>query len=169
MTITRSVNTDQLFQLFDLLEDEFSLGVELRQAPELGNEEIVTSQIVKDALGITPRVVSGTTFTVATGRFGGETPSVIVRAELDGLSLEENTGVWFGATNGNMHACGHDVHMAALTMLVKAVIRMSDPPARLIALFQASEERPPSGAVAVVNNASLREEAVAAVALHVQP
>ncbi|MGW3350776.1 M20/M25/M40 family metallo-hydrolase [Nonomuraea rubra] len=55
---------------------------------------------------------------VVVGRAGR--PAVAVRAELDGLYMEEQTGVAFAATNGNMHACGHDVHLAALVMLVRA-------------------------------------------------
>ena len=43
-----------------------------------------------------------------------------MRAELDGLPIEERTGAPFASTNGAMHACGHDVHAAALVALVRA-------------------------------------------------
>jgi amidohydrolase len=43
-----------------------------------------------------------------------------VRAELDGLPLVERTGAPFSATGARMHACGHDVHLAALVALFLA-------------------------------------------------
>ena len=50
-----------------------------------------------------------------------------------------------------MHACGHDVHMAALAALFRAVRRSEDSlPGPLLALYQPSEETYPSGAEAIV-------------------
>ena len=76
--------------------------------------------------------------------------AVGVRAELDGLPIEERTGAPFSATGGAMHACGHDVHMAALVALTRAAhalhTRGGQLPAPLLAIFQPSEEAYPSGA-----------------------
>lgn len=42
----------------------------------------------------------------------GKQKTVVLRAELDALPILEKTALSFGATNGNMHACGHDGHVA---------------------------------------------------------
>jgi amidohydrolase len=93
-----------------------------------------------------------------------------VRAELDALPIEEATGAPFAATNGLMHACGHDVHMAALVALFRAARRVEDRlPRPLLALYQPSEEAYPSGAEIVVREGVLADAAGAVVAVHVHP
>ncbi len=39
-------------------------------------------------------------------------PTVLLRADMDALAVTEATGLEFASTNGYMHACGHDLHMA---------------------------------------------------------
>lgn len=39
---------------------------------------------------------------------------VLLRADIDALPITEMTELEFGAKNGNMHACGHDIHAASL-------------------------------------------------------
>lgn len=39
-------------------------------------------------------------------------PTVLLRADMDALAVQEDTSEDFKATNGYMHACGHDLHMA---------------------------------------------------------
>ena len=41
-----------------------------------------------------------------------EGPTVLLRTDTDALAVIEDTGVDFSSTNGFMHACGHDLHMA---------------------------------------------------------
>ena len=93
----------------------------------------------------------------------------MVRAELDALPIREETGSSFAATNGLMHACGHDVHMAALAALFRAAGRIEGSlPKPLAAFFQPSEEDYPSGADLVVGE-GLLEGTGAVVAAHVHP
>ena len=40
-------------------------------------------------------------------------PTILLRADMDALSVKEETGLDYASTNGFMHACGHDLHMAA--------------------------------------------------------
>lgn len=45
-------------------------------------------------------------------RGGKPGPTVLLRADMDSLKVEEETGLEYASTNGFMHACGHDLHMA---------------------------------------------------------
>jgi amidohydrolase len=93
-----------------------------------------------------------------------------VRAELDGLPIAERTGAAYAATNGAMHACGHDVHAAALVALVRAAHRMEARlPAPLTAMFQPSEEAYPAGAALIVEEGVLDGDVEAIVGVHVHP
>lgn len=92
-----------------------------------------------------------------------------VRAELDGLPIEERTGAPFAATGAAMHACGHDVHMAALVALARAGYALGDAlPVPLLAICQPSEEAYPSGAEQLLEPlAELGPAAI--VAAHIHP
>ena len=66
----------------------------------------------------------------------GTGPTVLVRAEMDSLPVQEQTGAPYGSkvtmtgVNGKevpvMHACGHDIHMAALIGTARALARLKD-------------------------------------------
>ncbi|MEV8631927.1 amidohydrolase [Streptosporangium sp. NPDC051023] len=97
---------------------------ELHAEPYLSGREEPTLKRVLDALprdGVTERVAE----TGALVRVGGEGRAVGVRGELDALPIAEETGVSWAARNGAMHACGHDVHLAALVALARAVDRVN--------------------------------------------
>jgi amidohydrolase len=166
------VSTDLLLKLLDSLEEELPRALGLRERlhaiPERSHEEHATSGLVAEALG-----TGGVESIVHTGllaRVGPPGEAVAVRAELDALPIQEETGSSFAATNGFMHACGHDVHMAALAALFRAAGRIEGSlPKPLAALFQPSEEAYPSGADLVVREGVLEEETGAIVAAHVHP
>jgi amidohydrolase len=98
-------------------------------------------------------------------------PSVALRAELDGLPLVEATGLPFAATNGSMHACGHDVHCAGLVALARALRAVEDRlPCGVLLVLQPREEAAPTGAGDVVGDAAFdRHEVRAIVGAHLQP
>ena len=103
-------------------------------------------------------------------RVGPQGEAVAVRAELDALPIEEETGAPFAATNEFMHACGHDIHMAALAALFRAAGRVEGSlPKPFAALFQPSEEAYPAGADLIVREGILAEGTGAVVAAHVHP
>jgi amidohydrolase len=164
------VSTDLLRTLLDALEDEISQAIELRErlhaSPEPSHEEHATARLIAEAI----EAVEPVAHTGLLARVGPPGEAVAVRAELDALPIEEETGAPFAATNGFMHACGHDVHMAALAALFRAAGRVEGSlPKPLAALFQPSEEAYPSGAELIVGEGVLAEATRAVVAAHVHP
>jgi amidohydrolase len=148
-----------------LLPEAIELRHELHASPSLGGHETSTAQAVVDWMGLGDGAV-----VAATGRLlrlGDGGPSIAVRAELDGLPVEEATGVAWASTNGAMHACGHDVHLAGLAAVVRAAADI-DLPRSLAVLLQPREEGVDSGAKDIIDEGGLAGiEAV--VAAHVQP
>lgn len=144
-----------------------SLRRELHRHPDLSGEERPTAERLRRELPqLKPIRIADTGFLVRVGPPG---PAVAVRAELDALPLAERTGVEWAATSAAMHACGHDVHLAALWALLTAA-RKVELPVGLVGLFQPREEVQPSGAEDVVASGILTDQEVAAViGGHVQP
>ncbi|HEV8049956.1 MAG TPA: M20 family metallopeptidase [Thermoplasmata archaeon] len=120
------------------------------EEPELAYEEWKTRDKIVEALRgleITPTVYDDFTGVVATIGADRPGPVVALRADMDGLPVEEATGLSFRSkTAGKMHACGHDVHLSCLlgaaTLLVRAGPRLRGP-VRLI--FQPAEEEGETG------------------------
>ncbi|HET7479220.1 MAG TPA: M20 family metallopeptidase [Rubrobacteraceae bacterium] len=166
------MSADLLRTLLGALEEELPRAVRLRERlhaiPEPSHEEHATARLVAEALGT--GVVKRVARTGLMAHAGPPGEAVAVRAELDALPIEEASGVPFAATNGFMHACGHDVHMAALAALFWAAGRVGGSlPKPLAALYQPSEEAYPSGADLVVREGALARGTAAVVAAHVHP
>jgi len=93
---------------------------------------------------------------------------IALRADMDALPIEERTGLAFASKNGNMHACGHDAHMA---MLLGAATILSQNRDKLNGsvklIFQPAEENA-RGAGLLISNGILDNPAVnAIVGLHI--
>lgn len=141
------------------------LRQQIHRAPALSGEERGTLATVLDFL--TPAAVVPVAETGALVRIGGPGPAVAVRAELDALPLTEQTEVPWASANGAMHACGHDVHIAAAAA-VAAIAHLL--PAPLVLILQPREEITPSGAADIVRSGALADHDVrAVVGAHVQP
>jgi amidohydrolase len=163
---------DLLASLLGALEGELPAAVELRRRlhahPELAHEERRTAQAVAEQLPVAAEVAGGTGRIARVGPDGGG--AVAVRAELDGLPVRERTSVSFRASGGTMHACGHDVHMAALVALTRAAHTLGGAlPAPLLAVFQPSEEAYPSGAEQLAGGELAALAPAAVVAAHIHP
>src|SRR5215211_5116032 len=164
--------TDLLRALLGSLEEELPRATALRErlhaSPEPSHEERATAGLVAEDLGTeSMEPVAGTGFVARVGPSGD---AVAVRAELDALPIREETDAPFAAANGLMHACGHDVHMAALAAVLRAAGRIAGRlPKALAALYQPSEETYPSGADLVVKGGTLASGTAAVVATHVHP
>lgn len=87
---------------------------------------------------------------VATLARGAGRRSIALRSDMDGLAIDEATGLEYASKNsGVMHACGHDGHMA---MLLGAAAALSDGPdfdGTVVLIFQPAEE-PGRGALAMI-------------------
>lgn len=151
------------------LEGAYRLREDLHRFPHISGAEGPTRQKVIDALPFEAIVVP-TAETGALVRVGGPGPAVALRAELDALPAAETTGLaWASEDPGVMHACGHDVHMAAAVVLARAI---SGTPGAvpLLLVLQPREETYPSGAKDICADNSLdNEEVFAAVGAHLQP
>ena len=163
---------DLLARLLAALEAELPAAVELRHRlhaePELAHEEQRTAAAVVAALPVPCTAAAGTGRLARVGPSDG--PPLAIRAELDGLPIQERTNASFSATGGAMHACGHDVHMAALVALVRAAHALGDTlPAPLLAVFQPSEEAYPSGAEQLAHGELAAIAPAAVLAAHVHP
>lgn len=99
-----------------ILEKIISWRRSLHQIPEIGFDLFKTAAFIKkelDALKI-PYQVMAQTGLVALIDSGKPGPTLALRADMDALPITEETGLSFAAKNNNMHACGHDAHMAML-------------------------------------------------------
>jgi len=163
----------------DLLTDHLiAIRRDLHQHPELGYKEFRTAGIVAKELtelGIPflPEAAGTGTGVVATLR-KGEGPTIVLRADMDALPIQERTALPFASrTENRMHACGHDVHT---TMLLGAAHLLKDREFRgcIKLVFQPSEEgvyddpERKSGGQRIVES-GLLDDAAAALALHVHP
>ncbi len=167
------LSTDELLRrLLAGLEHELPAAVALRHRlhsePELAHAEQRTAAAVAQELPVASVAVAGTGRIARVGPAEGA--AVAVRAELDGLPILERTEAPFAAAGGVMHACGHDVHMAALVALARAAQSLGDElPVALLALFQPSEEAYPSGAEELARGELAALAPAAVVAAHVHP
>jgi amidohydrolase len=157
----------------DALGPELAGAAILRHAlhsePRVGGREADTARLLADAIGAGHgRIVAETGRIIPiTPGSRADAPAVAIRTELDALPILEQTGVEWASNNGAMHACGHDIHMAALAAVARAGQRI-DLPVPLIALLQPREEGSNSGARDIVSENGL-DGIDAVVAAHVQP
>ena len=113
-------------QVSSVLPEAQTLYLDLHQHPELSSHETRTAAELANRLRTLGYEVTehvGGTGVVAILK-NGPGPTVMLRTELDALPVEEKTGLPYaskvrtkddsGRDVGVMHACGHDVHMAAL-------------------------------------------------------
>lgn len=136
---------------------EANLGAlfdDFHRNPELSGMEVRTAGIMAaqlTALGYDVTTGVGGTGVVAILR-NGDGPTVMVRADMDGLPLDEQSGLANASTVRQidsdgvekpvMHACGHDVHITALIGTARQMMaRRQDWSGTLVLIAQPAEER----------------------------
>ena len=160
---------------------------EVHEHPELGNNEVRTARLVADhlrKLGIEVRTGVGKTGVVGVLKGGRPGGVVALRADMDGLPVQEQTGAPFaskvtttynGQTVHVAHACGHDAHVAILMGAAEVLAGMKDKiPGTVVFIFQPAEEGPPvgeeGGAPLMIKEGALKNPAPSAIfGLHVVP
>jgi amidohydrolase len=138
-----------------MLEDLEELYKDVHRHPELSMQEERTAALAAERLQ-----TAGFEVTAGVGRTGvvgllrnGDGPTVMLRADMDALPVQEETGLDYASeTDGVMHACGHDMHVV---WLAGAAAQLSA--ARggwrgtLMAVFQPAEETA-AGAQAMIDD-----------------
>jgi hippurate hydrolase len=131
-----------------------ALFLHFHQHPELSGREVETSKRLAAelrALGYDVTEGVGGTGVVAVLR-NGAGPTVLLRADMDGLPVEEKTGLPYASTVHQvditgveqpvMHACGHDVHITALIGTARQLMaRKNAWSGTLVLIGQPAEER----------------------------
>lgn len=134
--------------LSSIREALVALRRRFHQIPEVGLQLPETQQLVLEELaGLPLEITLGKTVTSVVGVLrGGKSveggrPVVLLRADMDALPVTELTELPYASQNGNMHGCGHDLHMTMLIGTAKALCRMRDELAvDIIFMFQPGEE-----------------------------
>lgn len=113
----------------------------LHEIAEVGYDLESTVSFIKSklrALGLSPREL-GRCGVIAD--IGAGDDYILLRADTDALPIPERTGLPFCAKNGNMHACGHDMHAAMLLLAAELILENESLiPCRVRLMFQGAEE-----------------------------
>ena len=147
---------------------------DIHQHPEIAMEEVRTSGIVKaelEKLGLEVQDKIGKLGVVATLRGKEEEKTLLLRADMDALPIQEQTDLDFKSqVSGKMHACGHDVHTSILLGVAKVLTELKDEiKGNIKFVFQpAEEDNPTGGARFMIEDGVLENPKVdAAAALHI--
>ena len=115
----------------------------LHAHPEVGLDLPLTHDYVAAtlrSLGYQPETHAGGGVTALVEGAGRSGPVRVLRADMDALPLQENTGLAFSSAQpGAMHACGHDLHTAMLLGAAE-LFRASPPQHDVVLAFQPGEE-----------------------------
>ena len=128
----------------DLQDDLVTLRRALHANPELGYQLPFTQKTVLEELAdLGLEITTGESLTsiVAVLKGGRPGPAVLLRGDMDALPVAEDTGLDYASTNGNMHACGHDMHTAGLVGAARLLAAHRDElPGSIVFMFQPAEE-----------------------------
>jgi amidohydrolase len=135
----------------------------LHTQPELSGAESITTELIAERLrveGLEPKVLKSGTGLVCdiplSEHLTDQKRMVALRADIDALAMEDGKDVPYRSQHpGIAHACGHDVHTAALlgAALQLLELRRTDPMNAVVRLiFEPAEETMPGGAVEVIRD-----------------
>jgi len=138
--------------LTELESELIAIRRDLHAHPEVAWQERRSTALVVQRLtaaGLTPRVLPGGVG--LTCDIGVGPVAVGLRADLDALPLSDTKDVPYRSTNdGVCHACGHDVHTAAVLGAGLMLAARGELPGRVRLVFQPAEEVLPGGALEVI-------------------
>ncbi|MGH8970671.1 MAG: amidohydrolase, partial [Actinomycetes bacterium] len=159
---TRPLPADLAALVKGYADELVSVRRDLHAHPELSWAEVRTTRLLRERLvaaGLEPHVLPAGTGLVCDVGQGDRV--VALRADLDALPLHDRKDVPYASTvPGVCHACGHDVHTAALLgtgLVLRDLERDGHLPGRVRLIFQPAEESARSGALAVMEAGGLRD------------
>ncbi|MFD8493824.1 M20 family metallopeptidase [Amycolatopsis sp. NPDC059657] len=128
-----------------LQDKTVSLRREIHRHPEQGLHLPKTQEAIRKAIEDLPLEITpgkSTTSLTAVLRGAKPGPAVLLRGDMDALPLQEDTGLDFAsATDGTMHACGHDTHVSMLASAARLLAAHQDELAgSVVFMFQPGEE-----------------------------
>ncbi len=144
---------------------------DFHRRPEPGFQEVETSKVVAKKLeeyGLEVKGGIGKTGVVGLLRGRRKGKTILIRADMDALTVREQTGLEFASENeGVMHACGHDGHMAIGLSTARILSRHRDAlMGNVKFVFQPAEEWP-GGAKLMIEEGVMKDPEVdAAIGLH---
>jgi amidohydrolase len=94
--------------------------------PEVSLEEKETAKALAEELrSIGFEVTEGVGGYGIVGRYqNGKGPTILYRTDMDALPITEKTGLEYASTDGEMHACGHDMHMTTWLGTARAMVQL---------------------------------------------
>jgi hippurate hydrolase len=134
---------DVLTQAKAMLPELQALRRRLHQIPEFGLELPKTLEVILQQISGLGEITTSKEISSAVLHIKGEQPgaTVLLRADMDALAVIEDTNLDYSSTNGYMHACGHDLHMAMGVGAAKILSsRKSEIKGDVIIFFQPGEE-----------------------------
>lgn len=159
-----------------IYDEMISWRRDFHRHPELSNAEFRTTEKIAallESFGVDS--VERPLPTGAVALIKGAKPGkcVAIRADIDALPVQEQTGLSFASENaGVMHACGHDTHAAMLLGAAKLLCAMRGEMAGSVKLiFQPGEEKAPAGGAKPMVEAGVMENphVDAILAVHISP
>lgn len=144
----------------------------LHQHPELSFEEKNTTEFIKKELaayGI--EVFNNGSCSGVIGVLKGAAPgkTIALRADIDALPVEENTGLEFASVNkGCCHACGHDLHMTTLLAAARLLSKYREKLNGTVKFFFQPAEEKLGGSETIIKNGFL-DDVDAVFGIHTWP
>lgn len=142
------------------------------QNPELGNNEYETKRYIINCLESWNIEHFEVLDTAVVGILRGKTDKVIaLRADMDALPIKENTTCDFASTKeGLMHACGHDLHLAAVLGAAKILSKNKDKLDGTVKFFFQPDEEGNGGAKRMIEQGVMENPTVKKVfGIHIAP
>lgn len=134
----------------DIPEKLFEEAIQFRrwmhQYPELSNEEYKTTErIIQELIDADIKIesINLKTGVIASVGKGESSRNLYLRADIDALPLEENSGLSFSSKNKEVaHCCGHDIHTSTLLLTAKYLKLYEDYIlGKIVFIFQPAEEK----------------------------
>ncbi len=158
----------------EIKEEIIAIRRKIHQNPELGFSEFETSKTIRECLdthGIKYKYPIAKTGICAYVGNPKKDCNVLIRADMDALPFEENTGLEYSSKNkGVMHACGHDIHVANALAACLILKKYEDKLGGQVKFMFQPDEEVAGGALPMIEEGILENPHTdVAIGIHVSP